>query len=393
MIMREDFFSICNITIEEYFKHVHNLVVCLSQESRFRGDNVFMVYPHINAIVTRRPSSGVIDFLHEEFSLNTGRIRRVAAKVYVWLALRSLGILSQRCFALSLQIEGLDSLLVYPCNKKIRFFWFQNGLVDVFVKHGFSLTGLHRDIAFRRDHAECSFVHPIIDDGPNWYREDIVDGYSLARCKAGSLKDDCRHQVLECLKELQMEDMRLESSGSYARKLYKMTSDLISEVCVEKKLPLPHEDLLELIRCLKTAIDQQIPYEIPVSTSHGDLQEGNIWIRRCDNSVLIIDWETWSQRSVWYDYLLFDFGTRSKATMMKKLATYVESSLPDAASCTLLSPIHIGDRSYRRLISHVFLLEDILWELEETTQFPANITGFGLDYYLSNAVEIRMEFV
>ena len=86
---------------------------------------------------------------------------------------------------------------------------------------------------------------------------------------------------------------------------------------------------------------------IEVGFSHGDLQAGNIWVDD-NNNLFIIDWESWSVRSIWYD----------QAVLFEKLRpgsikSYLYSSSPNSQKA-------------------IVLLEDIVFHLNELNSLPDN---------------------
>ena len=97
---------------------------------------------------------------------------------------------------------------------------------------------------------------------------------------------------------------------------------------------------LELQNILQTSHEK-----IPVGLSHGDLQAGNIWVENETDKLYIIDWESWKNRSTWYDRALLYEGLRRT------------DGLEKYSVC-------------RDLIHTTVLMEDIIFRMTELTTLP-----------------------
>ena len=69
-----------------------------------------------------------------------------------------------------------------------------------------------------------------------------------------------------------------------------------------------YKEMSNIIEVLKN-ITLNKKYNINLVLSHGDLQSGNIWVDK-NGEALILDWETHSLRSQWYDKLVLEKSLR-----------------------------------------------------------------------------------
>ena len=85
---------------------------------------------------------------------------------------------------------------------------------------------------------------------------------------------------------------------------------------------------------------------ITIGFSHGDLQPGNIWIENKTKKIYIIDWESWGERSIWYDKEVLFGGLRPGS-----ISTYLKNKKEGADK-------------------NIVILEDILFQLNELNSLP-----------------------
>ena len=334
MLQREDFYEINRKTLNDYFPK--------SEKDTTR----LYVYPKLNAIVTKRPTPEVLDYLFTEYNVRN-KTKRLLAKLYVLLCMVSLGMLSSNKFDINSIIP--DSTLIYPCNKKYRIFDFHAGTVSVIIKRGFGTSDLMHEIEFRKRQNNPSFVPQIIFISENGYTEKIIQGIPVARVIEQSdfrrIKDEAYNLFRNYYKQYDREI----NTSEYITKL----NDNI-HILSEKK-PFNTNLLWKIVSKL-IILANTLP-EVTIGFSHGDLQAGNIWIGN-DGKIYIIDWESWGTRSIWYDY-----------------ATLYESLRPGDLNKYLYNDSKEAQKA-------LVLMEDLIFQLSEMNSLPEKAGISKFDEYI-----------
>lgn len=341
MIKREDFYMLNEKTLLSYF--------CDCSEEK-----LLFVYPRLNAIITSTPSKKVKEYLLCEYDVREHLLKRLTVKSYVKLFLNSKGLLSDK--KLSIPNTMTNDMLIYPCNKKYRIFDFANGWVDVIGKYGFSDKGLRQEIEFRTKNRLPEFVLNILDISEKGYRELIIDGKPLARIGSGF--ENLKKSAYAALRKFGEESDRVSKAKVYIQDLDEKILNLITDKVKEKVL------LLKIVASLKnslTTLDS-----IDLTFSHGDLQAGNIWIENLTDKVYIIDWETWGERSVWYDKAVLFDNLRPG-----DIYRYLLQNIPETEKA-------------------IVLLEDIIYQLTELNSLPSDYGLVHFNRYLKQIVEYMM---
>ena len=277
MLEREDFYTINERTLNSFF------------ESNDKGGEVLYIYPRLNAIVAKKPSKKVIEYLLCEYSVRGNKVKQVAAQAYVWCCMKTLGLFSsKKCF---IPKRDCSSLLIYPCNKKYRIFDFKQNTVAVIGKYGFSNSDLQHEIEFRKRDDLPDFVPRFVSFYENGYEEKIIDGRPLAR-----ISDDFEslcHQAYRLLQQYGLSYQKTVSANEYVATLKANILHLLNQKSSYRNIV---ENLMEML-----ALSISENGTVTLTFSHGDLQSGNIWVENGTGKIYIIDWESWGIRSNWYD--------------------------------------------------------------------------------------------
>lgn len=333
MLLREDFYKINENTLKKYYIE--------------KGQNTELyIYPQLNAIVTANPSKRVTDYLLCEYNLRDNPIKRSMAKIYVRLCLSTHGLLSSKKFKVQAKIS--NSILIYPCNKKYRIFDFDKNTVEVIPKYGFSTDDLKHEIVFRSQNNVPDFVPKLVDFTYSHYKESIIDGKPLARVT--EKYDIYAKQAYELFLKYAEKSKHIISGSDYAEKLFASVHELNKGI-------VKSQQLVERI-ARRLALVLKDVEEITLVFSHGDLQPGNIWIENRTNRIYIIDWESWGERSIWYDQAVLMEGLRPEG-----IANYCKVER------------EIGKEA-------CVLLEDLLYQLHNLETLPDNFDVDAFDSYV-----------
>lgn len=337
MLKREDFYKINENTLRKYY-----------QSSNV--EKKLYIYPELNAIVTARPSKTVKRYLYTEFRVNGSFLKRLLVRLYAMVLLNSGGLLASR--ALTIKTDAHRDTLIYPCNKKYRVFDFKENTVSVLGKDGFPTDDLQREIEFRSGHT-VDFIPNFLQNNMDGYTEAIIDGRPVAR--TGERMNELCDRAFALWSDYISAFIRQVPAAEYADILEQRIQQLESNA-VRLGKQINTSALRELTQTLLTVLHNDSRL-ISVGLSHGDLQPGNIWIENGTDKIYIIDWESWQERSTWYDRAALYEEIRKNAG----LARYAKQR--DFAHTTVL-------------------LEDIIFRLTELTALPYDYGCSEFDAYI-----------
>jgi len=388
---RESFYEINNKTLEKYFSEInkltHQVKICGDNFSYSTNKSYFFVYPKINAIVTKDNSEKVRKYIFKEFSNNPNLLKRLAIYFYTRLLLKSKGRFSDKCISIEPKIKDENSLLIFPGNKKIKIFNFKENYIDNIVKESFIDYCFNKELDFRLNNTKYDFVLNVEKHSNRWYREKIIDGVSLPR-----ISDKNKHkffkETVNNLLDLLQEDTKKEIEiGEYV-------NTLVSKIKKEsRKLENKSEkfnferNLEKFVTYLANVIVNKKDV-ILLSLSHGDMQEGNVVIRRGAEKIFIVDWETWGQRTIWYDKLMFNYNLRNIYKFINNLQKYLFNCKD--IICKDRNDIFTADLNRRKVIVIIFILEDLLWQIEESNNFPYDIVSNSVEKYFSESFQKKI---
>ncbi|PQD96175.1 hypothetical protein CYL18_06125 [Pradoshia eiseniae] len=373
MVKRENFYLINERTLEKYFLQYINRNFTISTKKATKHSDLY-VFPNLNAIISKRTSPEIKNYLFTEYSVKGSIIRRMMVKLYLILCFKFPVLFSQFGINIDGSVDSLNfnDILVYPCNRKIRIFNFKTNTVDVIVKDGFSNESILNEIKVRSTVNE-DFILPIINSTDNLYREKIIDGTPLARIT--SEKDYKRYleNTLECMRMLESSTRQDVHIVLYVNRLQKEIKSKLENNKLKSKIPT---DVVDNV--LKKLLENCLEYDgvISISLSHGDLQHGNVWIENNTEKIYIIDWESAKYRSVWYDRFLLMNGARMDDNIFHLMQ---ESNINDFYKFDDIHQI-----SSRKSLASLIALEDIDYRINETIDLPKDYGISELKTYFNS---------
>ncbi|MEZ8650760.1 phosphotransferase family protein [Vibrio splendidus] len=336
MLERENAYEIIEKTMLEYAKITNKELEC----------KFFYIYPNLNVIVENFNSEKVRDFIKTEYNITGNKLKKKLVDIYLILVFKWPRLLSSKRLKVNFPKGHEGDYLIYPCNHRIRIFDFNNDTVDVMAKFGFENTPNRVELETRRKY-KFPFIPSIYGTSDKLYSEMIIKGTPLPRVENGyHIYENKIESVLSVLQENERKKTKL---SKYSEEIYQSVNSIIES----NQLTLEQVDLCHLFE-----VDIDLDIEIPMSLSHGDLQHGNIWVRD-DKELVVIDWETKSIRSVWYDeYYVFN-GSRSDDINLNE---------------HVIDKIHTRWPEYdKKIIAHTIVIEDILYNLNSFNNMPKNI--------------------
>jgi len=370
MLKREDFFCILQSTLNDHFTKINSQVAITA--SNCKNSYVLYTFDKLNAIISEQTSKQVKEFLKTEYAVEGTLFRKLLVNVYLKAALQTRGLLSNK---VKLYLKGVNKneiqhILIYPCNKKIRIFNFDNNEIDVVSKTGFPSDSIKKEIEFRTKY-KSPHIEPIIDHGDNWYRERIIDGTPLARIN--NLSEEYINLKRKSL------DIMYSIAGPYRRSIN--ASDYLSDTI--QKIRNLTETAIIYLPSIQHTLDQILKFlnkkltefeaSISLTLSHGDFHHGNIWHEKTKNNLIIIDWETCDLRTEWYDAVTLFGGLREINGIKHLLKNIYNSDNHELAKL-------IGEKNFHHKIFLV-LLEDLLFRANDVKTSTIDIGVVEFDNY------------
>ena len=366
MLGRENFYAVLFETIENYFRTVHNLDIKVSDKKEENCTKLYVYF--LPLFCSSFPMSpGAKEFLYSEYNIRGNLLKYIVGKIGVFVIVHSYGIGAKKRFYINSTKEIVKNIFIAPCNRTIRFYNFKENYVDCMAKAGYNHDFLDNQLFVRRQFL-YEFIPKVLKKGDDWYREEIMHGNALARVRNEALYKQSSDTVIEYMRESVADTMQSVSALQYYLQLKNELQNILCQLDGDIE-----DDVREMYM---SYVDKQMKLfkkadlAIQLCMSHGDLQEGNVWIN-IDGSVTIYDWETAKLRSIWYDPITFFFRMHS------------------GIDHSNLRAIMSSDNRYRvfdpkkgnysddelDLIYNIVILEDILFNLNEALQLNHDFIG------------------
>ncbi len=373
MIKREPFYEILQSTTNEYGKAVFSEETNFSEEiASGKKKMYFFMVPSFASVLPI--SKKMRRALYSEYNIRGSKIKFLIGKLGVFAVTHSGKLFASKTFCFSENSQALKNVMISPCNRSIRYFNFEKGYVDCYVKSMYSNAYMQNQLQFRLQE-KYDFVPKVISYGDRWYREEIMYGNALARVTNDADYLSSQETALSFIKQIADDTLENISSNDYLFKLEKDYFQIIKAFSAETEKEL-YSLGKTLFLNLHNAIDN-VNMQIPVVLSHGDLQGGNIWLQK-DKKTVIYDWETVKPRSVWFD----------PATLLLKLhsSEFIENL---ESLVTETDKIFINDqkRDYlpeeKKIISLIIYIENILFYLDDMAQLPKEYSVSVCNAYIN----------
>ena len=308
--MREDFYKILNLTLNNYSK---NLNINNSKSS------YFVVNKYLNFIASPYLPSSLFNILKNEYSNSNIKWKKIFQFFYVQLAVRKVFRLffAQKIIRLP---NYFSDFLILGGNHRIRLFSETLNGSLVILKSKEREKYIYNDIKIRETFS-LSFAPIILDKGKDWFIEEYFEGTPYNRLiKENDYNLDLLLEFYQ--KELLEPTKKVLSIIDY-KNLINLDLETILKLNFESNLK---NDLNKLIIKTFTSLFRLINIKrVEISWTHGDLQEANILIK--NNKIKVIDWESADKRFYLYDYFTLFSKIRTNISLNKSIDIF-EAKFP-----------------------------------------------------------------
>lgn len=365
---REAFDEILVATLTDYYVSASN------ESSSTLDKRDFYIYPFLNVLVRPKPDKRVKQYILREYTVNGATFRNLFAKLYIDMALNFPGLFTG-VKKMRLPVHDGDKLsaqMIFPCNKKIRIFDFEKGEVAVLNKQGFPTESIDTEIKFRKENKSVH-VPRILRGSSAAYVEHIIKGVPLARMDRSTSEFlTLRKKALHIVQESLVKERESIGLNQYVGWMQAEMERTIMKL--KERFPALAEAFQSCFQRLSKQLkDSQRPLSLLLS--HGDLHPGNVWIEQGSQKIVIIDWETVSKRSVWYDRFTLFGPLRDVGGIEGLLQGKYDLEAMDL----------IGDHqgfTHNEILSLV-LLEDMKFRVDDYTALPGEMGRDDLNDYLT----------
>lgn len=382
--VREDFDGIFKKSLSKYLEVKYGWAGELSfgKNSGYR----FNVNDQLNVIYPSGINRSWLKPIVQEFCFHPNIFRRVLQTLYVnfsierWIdsVFRSDTLCIKSC------PEQIKNAVFIPGNHCIRLIDFDEDLSVVFIKFGFDQAMIATDAMIRQQHSYLKVpqVKDVnFEDG--WYTEERISGFPLNRLKNIKVKDSSEKAAFAELHKLYS---RTEETADLKGFLTTLRKDL-SQLSEQYRCLAIHSRIWSVVSPLFDTLENLGSRDILTVMSHGDFQPANII---CNNSdIWIIDWEYASQRSAYYDALVYGLSARSTSGFAARVV-----SMFNELKCGQLYFSWCGqglcDSNFYYIL--IFLIEDFILKMQESTNLRESASCQILEDWLDE-VSIVITFL
>jgi hypothetical protein len=273
--------------------------------------------------------------------------------------------LAHPVFMLEPALPNGDALLVLPGNRRLRLLDFGTQRARSVMKQGYPASPILTELRLRTlapTAVQAGLLLPILqsrsEQAMAWLEEPLVDGWSLPRCPPWTRPARAEHTLLQRLAQWQQDQQAsIEHAHSYATTL--------ADSLDQRAIPAWLQPALQTLPQLRREASEL--GELRCVMSHGDLQPGNIMVRRPRrpwqqaDEALCIDWEYAATRFDGYDLLCYGLRARYGGALLSRVRAYVDDGPSGAAWRGVRGLLPDSSRTWRRAASALFVLEELAW--------------------------------
>jgi len=327
--------------------------------------------PYLNAIFSARADAAVLRAIRKEYIRTPFGYRRYPQWVYVNVATHPITAPFFATYVLEIRppLPGRNSTLILGGNNRIRLIDLDKQRTWDILKFGFDPAPMIAELKVRRSPGHWPFpaLRATAEDG-TWYESDYIPAISLNRLNREQDRTRLLASALRMLGQWLDQTSTMSTTMSYACRLVEEIHELSRRGVLFSigDQEMIQEWLAAAVEIL-SAVDGDEELAVELAWGHGDFQDGNILVD-AGSRVWIVDWEHARQRQLPYDYLVFSLRSRFPDGLADRIQTALHSGEYILQSLPVVHP-HVlpllMDSKRRWATLALFLLEDLLWNLQE----------------------------
>tara|TARA_B100000674_G_scaffold498407_1_gene536576 strand:- start:2393 stop:3610 length:1218 start_codon:yes stop_codon:yes gene_type:complete len=387
LLRREDFFLIFRKSLQRFLIDPNSSVVIYKRPNKQAN---YYVLPLLNLIFPSDTPTQILFELSSQYIFNPNPIKRLLNFLYVFIATLPLFrffVSSHYIFIPPLH-DDLNLSIFLPGNHSIKSFKPSSSSLIVFRK-SFESIELFDDCIRNRflimnSCFSADIKMPVLSEynkSLSFYAESFLPGLPLNRISSKTLKHEfvqisCNQIIL--LTNLSRSSIQIANYSLCL--LHKVFECLRS---LPDCYPITFcDNIKSIVIAIYHSLSSFSPnHYIPTSLTHGDFQPANILIHCTDRNSypVIIDWEFLSIRSSWYDLFVFHLNTRSPLQLSSRLLSF-SNDIPLVTQ--LINCVHNYHHDLHHSYIQIFLLEDILFRLRDSSIFDPHELDIGLTTFI-----------
>lgn len=326
--------------------------------------------PFLNAIFSAKVDRSILDLVRENYIQTPFRYRRYLQQLYVRLAtLRATApLLSMHALDIIPRLNGQENMLILGGNNRIRLLDLKKRRTWDILKDGFDPACMLSELAVRRTPGAWPFpaLRSVAEDN-TWYESDYIPAISLNRLNRKQDRIPFLASALMTLGQWLEQTLTTSTTMIYAARLVEEIRHLsrkgvLFDITDQEMI---RQWLVAAVEILSAAGYEELSVEL--ACGHGDFQDGNILVD-ADSRIWIVDWEHAHQRQLAYDYLVFSLRSRFPDGLAGRIQKALHSGEFILQSLPVVHPhlrSSLMDTNRRKATLVLFLLEDLLWHLQE----------------------------
>lgn len=382
LLVREDYYGILKNTLQRYYNQRYGEGIEVGYEPK-EGAAELLMNPRLGMIFQPYPPRVMRNYIYRSYDIRVNMVKNIAAKAFVFVSTHTRGLFTmpKKLYIYPSTLVKKETMIAY-LNRSIRIFDFKEGTTVSIQKESFTSKFFQNQLQYRIK-SNYDYIPSITAYGDDWFEERILEGKSLARETDSAKYDEGAKITLSNIIALAKATTELKNTKEYVENAVKTCNSLLSKAKEVKGINTFDSAMAYLKRL--SAVLTDAPTTIPLADSHGDLQAGNVWLEK--EKAWIIDWETYAKRSIWFDTTTLLFGTRYYGGIKKLVESFSDCSLKQ----TMLQGQHC-DWDVRQMVA-IFLLEDLLFYLEDMMELPEQGGKDSFDIYMNELTEIEWDQV
>jgi hypothetical protein len=410
LLQREPLSTILEETLTGYWERLHGQSFDVrwqagrprEKEAGELADQIWLVNAYLNAIFLQRADAAIFDPIRREYARSPVWWRRPAQQAYTSLSLwpPTAPALAQARLAVTPAVPRARDLLIIPGNHKVRLLDRREGITHCLLKAGYGDTFMQRELAGRRLATRFGLPVPALQevagDG-RWFREAYISGTPINRLADPLMARQAVERAQSALSALHAATAATATVTDYTQGLCEQIESLLAGN------QLLNASTLERVRAASRQLAEQAAAgqdarneELATAFGHGDFQPANVL--RSEQGVWLIDWECAGRRQLAYDSLVYSLAARSPARLAQRLQQFVRAGWLTGAPAIEMAPERqlpwMADEAGRRRHAAMFLLEELVWRLEENAEPAFTRLDPGFSPWLEEAglwVEMNRE--
>lgn len=374
---REDFFKIFQESVLQFLQEKYCNSNCDTVQ--------YVVNDHLNVIYPATIDRNRLHDIVGEFKYHPRFYRKILQSVYALLAIRRPleAVFSSKLIMVPMPANIKEIWVFIPGNHSIRAIDLDKNRCFVFLKSGFNSKFIESDVNIRLKHAWLK-APEVLQKGNDWYEEQRVVGVPWNRLSSANLKDKVIVRVKNQLSMLYQKTVVSVPMADYVSQLHNNILSVLDTYF--DSLPNKEKDIIVNFSSELKLLLGNYPGSVNIDlvSTHGDFQPGNILCSEDD--FWIIDWEYSSQRSIFYDALVFDLECRFPSKLSVRFGAKISEI------CTISNYLEWTGKSLNSGNDHylaIFFLEDLLLRMEELSSDLIKSKSENLSVYLTELLMVE----